>query len=178
MPNILIKDGEEVMKKKVSFDESKNIITEFAKNEKIQPMSSTENLFNSPKRAANKKAAKSDKSKKEKTSGVESKTDSSEEDKSGGAAPASAPAAPAKNQMSADRVQSISNLATSDAVMKAKDDLLSKEPPNSFYQFERDFKGIKNDAQRSLKYLMNIKPQNYKNIFKSDLEAEIMLQIF
>lgn len=62
--------------------------------------------------------------------------------------------------------------------MKAKDDLLSKEPPNSFYQFERDFKGIKNDAVRRLKYLMNIKPQNYKNIFRSDLEAEIMLQIF
>jgi len=66
-------------------------------------------------------------------------------------------------------------LKTSEAVIKAKDDLLSKEPPNSFYQFERDFKSIKNDQPRKLSYLMNIKAQNYKNIFKSDLEAEIML---
>jgi len=69
-------------------------------------------------------------------------------------------------------------LKTSDAVIKAKDDLLSKEPVNSFYQFERDFKSIKNDTPRKLSYLMNIKAPNYKNIFKSDLEADMMLQIF
>ena len=63
-------------------------------------------------------------------------------------------------------------------MLKAKDDLLLKEAPNSFYQFERDFKSIKNDKERKRNYLMNIKPENYKNIFKSDLEAEIMLQIF
>jgi len=84
----LIKEGELVMKKKVSFDESKNIIKEFAKNEKIQSMSSTENVFNSPKKASNKKAAKSDKSKKEKITEVEKKADTSEEDKSSGDRPA------------------------------------------------------------------------------------------
>lgn len=80
--------------------------------------------------------------------------------------------------MSAEKVESISKLKSSDAVLRAKDDLLLKEAPNSFYQFERDFKSIKNDKERKLNYVMNIKPENFKNIFKSDLEAEIMLQIF
>lgn len=52
------------------------------------------------------------------------------------------------------------------------------EAPNSFYQFERDFKSIKNDKVRKLNYVMNIKAQNFKNIFKSDLEAEMMLDLF
>merc|ERR1711924_85942 len=85
---------------------------------------------------------------------------------------------PSEKQMSAEKVQSISNLKTADAVLKAKDDLLLKEPPNSFYQFERDFKSIKADKARRLGYIMNIKAENYKNIFKSDLEADIMLEIF
>ena len=38
-PHILIKEGEEVSKKTVSFDESKNVVKEFAKNEKIQGLS-------------------------------------------------------------------------------------------------------------------------------------------
>lgn len=64
MPNILIKPGEQVSKKQVSFDESKNIIKEFAKGEQIQTsLSSTENVFTSPKKPSNKKASKSDKKK-------------------------------------------------------------------------------------------------------------------
>ena len=80
--------------------------------------------------------------------------------------------------MSAETVQNISNLKTSDIVLKAKDDLLLQEPPKSFYQFERDFKSIKNDSVRKFNYVMNIPSDNFKNIFKSDLEAEIMLNIF
>lgn len=133
MPNILIREGEQVLKKKVSFDESKNVIKEFAKNEKIQSISATENVFSSPKKAPKKKGAKSDKPKEEKAPVPQSKPETSEEGKSGGDAAASAPAAPAKKVMTAEKVQSISNLKTAGAVLKAKDDLLLKEAPNSFY---------------------------------------------
>jgi len=104
MPNILIKEGEHVMKKTVSFDESKNIVKEFAKNEKIQPMNNAENVFNSPKKAPNKKAAKSEKSKTEKTTAIEKKADTSEVEKSSGDKPASAPSVSSKKQMSAETV--------------------------------------------------------------------------
>ena len=169
-PNILIKDGDLVMKKKVSFDESKNVIKEFAKNEQIHSkLSQEKNAFTSPKKASSKKNNKSE-TKKEKAK-TEEKEETPKEPKE------ASPALP-KKQMTAEKVESISKLKTSDAVLKAKDDLLLKEAPNSFYQFERDFKSIKNDKERKLNYVMNIKPENFKNIFKSDLEAEIMLQIF
>jgi hypothetical protein len=77
--------------------------------------------------------------------------------------------------MTAEKVESIAKLKSSEAVLKAKDDMLLKEAPNSSYQFERDFKSIKNDKERKLAYVMNIKPSNFKNIFKTDLEADIML---
>ena len=56
--------------------------------------------------------------------------------------------------------------------------MLLKEAPTSYYQYERDFKSLKNDMQRKVKYLLNIQPANFKNIFKKDLEADLMLDIF
>jgi len=56
--------------------------------------------------------------------------------------------------------------------------MLLKEAPTSYYQYERDFKSLKNDTSRKLKYLQNITPEGFKNIFKKDLEADAMLDIF
>ena len=152
------------MKKKVSFDESKNVVKEFAKNEQIQStLSQDKNAFASPQKKSNKKNNKSD-SKKENTKPDQASKDSA--------------SASSKKQMTAEKVESISKLKSSEAVLKAKDDMLLKEAPNNSYQFERDFKSIKNDKERKLAYVMNIKPSNFKNIFKTDLEADIMLQIF
>ena len=53
-----------------------------------------------------------------------------------------------------------------------------KEAPTNFYQYERDFKSFKNDSAKKLKYIENIKAENVKTIFKSDLEADVMLDIF
>ena len=53
-----------------------------------------------------------------------------------------------------------------------------KEAPNNFYQYERDFKSFKNDKTKKLKYIQNIKGKNIANIFKSDLDADVMLDIF
>ena len=57
----MIHDGEQIQKKKVVFDESQNVIKEFAKNEKIVPLSAEANVFTSPKRGSNKKSTKSEK---------------------------------------------------------------------------------------------------------------------
>ena len=62
--------------------------------------------------------------------------------------------------------------------MKARDDLAMSEAPKSYYQYERDMKSFKDDAQKQLKYLMNISAENVCSIFKSDLEADPLLHIF
>jgi hypothetical protein len=53
-----------------------------------------------------------------------------------------------------------------------------KDAPTNFYQYERDFKSFKTDKTKKLKYIENIKGKNVASIFKSDLEADVMLDIF
>lgn len=50
-------------------------------------------------------------------------------------------------------------------------------PTNSF-QFERDFKAYKDEPLKLQQYMLNIKSVNIAQIFKSDLEADLMLGIF
>ena len=61
--------------------------------------------------------------------------------------------------------------------MKQARDELTKEAPTNFYQFERDFKSFRADEDKQLAYLKNIKAENYKQIFKNDLETDVMLNI-
>ena len=74
-------------------------------------------------------------------------------------------------------MQEISKLQKSEVVIQARDDMMLKEAPNNFYQYERDFKSFKNDKTKKLKYIENIKAKNVANIFKSDLEADVLLDI-
>lgn len=53
-----------------------------------------------------------------------------------------------------------------------------QEAPKNFYQYERDFKSFKGEKGKKIKYLENIKGENVKVIFKSDLQADPMLEIF
>lgn len=75
-------------------------------------------------------------------------------------------------------MQKIEKLATSDDVVKARDELMFKEAPTNFYQYERDFKIFKTDTDKKAKYLLNIGAENVKSIFKSDLEADVLLDMF
>jgi len=52
------------------------------------------------------------------------------------------------------------------------------EAPKNYYQFERDFKSLKNEREKLVQYLLNIKEQNMRAIFKSDLETDMLLAIF
>lgn len=72
----------------------------------------------------------------------------------------------------------IEALKSSQAVIKARDNSMFGEAPKSYYQFERDFKSLKNEREKLVKYLLNIREQNVKSIFKSDLETDILLAIF
>ena len=92
--------------------------------------------------------------------------------------PKEEPKAEAKKPLMEQAMQSIESLKSSNAFIQARDDMVLKEAPNNFYQYERDIKSLKNDKEMKLKYLLNIQPNNYKNIFKSDLEADTMLNIF
>lgn len=52
-----------------------------------------------------------------------------------------------------------------------------KEAPTNFYQYERDIKSFKNQKEKKLKYIMQIKPEQVTTIFKSDLDADVLLEI-
>lgn len=52
------------------------------------------------------------------------------------------------------------------------------EAPKNYYQFERDFKSLKNEREKLVKYLLNVRESNIKSIFKSDLETDMLLAIF
>ena len=77
----------------------------------------------------------------------------------------------------AAKSKSIMDLSNSESVQKVKD-LIAMEAPTNFYQYERDFKGFKDNKAKKLQYLLNIKPKHIQSIFKSDLEADTMLTIF
>lgn len=72
----------------------------------------------------------------------------------------------------------IEALKQSEAVIQARDNSMFGEAPKNYYQFERDFKSLKTDREKLVKYLLNIKEADVKAIFKSDLEADMLLAIF
>lgn len=140
-------------KTNVKFDESQNIVKEFCKNEKIDR-------------------------------GFK-KMDLTEEDDEEPLKRKKVEIAPKKNEdvdelvkkTAAKTVQGIADLAKSESVQLVKEKL-AMEAPTNYYQYERDFKGFKDDKQKKLQYLSNIRPEHIKQIFKSDLEADTMLTIF
>lgn len=75
-------------------------------------------------------------------------------------------------------MKDIEKLKQSEDVIKARDELIFKEAPTNYYQYERDFKIFKNDTDKKAKYLLNIGAENVKSIFKSDLETDILLDMF
>lgn len=52
------------------------------------------------------------------------------------------------------------------------------EAPKSYYQFERDFKTLKKEREKLMKYILNLKEGDIKVIFKSDLETDMLLAIY
>jgi hypothetical protein len=52
------------------------------------------------------------------------------------------------------------------------------EAPKSYYQFERDFKSLKKEREKLMKYILNLKESDFKVIFKSDLETDMLLAIY
>jgi hypothetical protein len=89
-----------------------------------------------------------------------------------------APKPESKVEKMEKQMQEISKLQKSEVVIQARDDMMLKDAPTNFYQYERDSKSFKNDKIKKLKYIENIKADNVKSIFKSDLEADVMLDIF
>ena len=89
-----------------------------------------------------------------------------------------APKPDLKSEKLEKQMQEISKLQTSDVVIQARDSAMLKEAPTNFYQYERDFKSFKNDKTKKLQYIQNIKAVHVATIFKSDLEADVMLDIF
>ena len=153
-PKQLMGDNETSSKKSpVKFDESRNIVKEFAKNEKIITN------FKTPKKDDDLKPKKM--AKIEETPKVEA-----------------APKPDSKVEKMEKQMQEISKLQKSEVVIQARDDMMLKDAPTNFYQYERDSKSFKNDKIKKLKYIENIKADNVKSIFKSDLEADVMLDIF
>ena len=75
-------------------------------------------------------------------------------------------------------MEDIEALKKSSVVIQARDDFMLKEAPKSYYQFERDFKSLKNERGKLVKYLLNIAAADLKCIFKSDLETDMILHIF
>merc|ERR1712146_12260 len=72
----------------------------------------------------------------------------------------------------------IEKLKSSDESVKARDEMIFKEAPTNYYQYERDFKIFQKDTDKKAKYLLNIGADNIKTIFKSDLEADVLLDMF
>ena len=70
----------------------------------------------------------------------------------------------------------IENLKTNEAVVAARDEVASTAPKN-YYSFERDFKSLKADQAKLLTFLTNIPAESYGNIFKNDLEPDVLLEI-
>lgn len=68
-------------------------------------------------------------------------------------------------------------LKTNEAVIKARDEFAKNSAPKNYYSFERDFKSFKNEPERLLSYLSNISGEDYKIIFRSDLEPDVLLCI-
>lgn len=68
-------------------------------------------------------------------------------------------------------------LKTSSVVIKARDSLALAAAPTNFYQFERDMKSFKNEQDKRILYLENIKAKDVKAVFRSDLEAEPLMEI-
>lgn len=72
----------------------------------------------------------------------------------------------------------IEALKNSEAVIQARDKSMLAEAPKSYYQFERDFKSLKKDRAKLMKYILNIRENEIKVIFKSDLETDMLLAIY
>lgn len=72
----------------------------------------------------------------------------------------------------------IEALKSSQAVIQARDNSMLGEAPKNYYQFERDFKSLKNEREKLVRYLLNVKESDVKSIFKSDLETDVLLAIF
>lgn len=72
----------------------------------------------------------------------------------------------------------IEALKSSSVVIEARDNSMMVAAPKSYYQFERDFKSLKKEREKLVKYLLNIKEADVKSIFKSDLETDMILDIF
>ena len=150
-----MKENETSSKKSpVKFDESKNIVKEFAKNERIVPYQSKKVIEDeTPLKIAKTEEA--------------------------------SPEIPAQPEPSQEKAaekpninDTVASLQKSSVVIKARDEMMLKEAPKNFYQFERDIKSFKDDKDKKLKYIKNIQPDDVKSIFKSDLEADTMHDIF
>lgn len=175
LPSILMKENEHSDKKtKVIFDETKNIVKEFRKNDKID--SALKKQHPGPKYKDEshdqlrpnklRKTDASDQTNKENIVKEEEQSENQHPNKQ-----------PSKKPKTVDANQ-IGELQKSQAVIKARDALIMQSAPTNFYQFERDFKALSSDKAKLITYLLNIKGNNVKQIFKSDLEADVMLNIF
>lgn len=69
-------------------------------------------------------------------------------------------------------------MKNSEAVIQARDKSMLGEAPKSYYQFERDFKSLKKERAKLMKYILNIRESDIKAIFKSDLETDMLLAIY
>lgn len=61
--------------------------------------------------------------------------------------------------------------------MKARDEFAKSSAPKNYYAFERDFKSLKADEAKLVAFLRAISAADIKNIFKSDMEPDILLKI-
>ena len=68
-------------------------------------------------------------------------------------------------------------MKSSSVVREARDNLALAAAPTNFYQFERDMKSFKNEKEKRIQYLENIKAKDVKAVFRSDLEAEPLMEI-
>ena len=72
----------------------------------------------------------------------------------------------------------IAALGQHESVVKARDEFVKSSVPTNYYTFERDLRSLKGETSKLVTYFSNITCENYKNIFKNDLEPDMLLSIF
>lgn len=178
LPSILMRENEHSAKKtKVVFDVTKNVVKEFRKGDRIDTALKKQSSGPKYKEVPEEQLRPT---KLRKTDNEEQNNKENivkEEEQTENQHPNKLPTNKAKWAKKVDHSH-IEDLQKSQAVIKARDEMIMQSAPTNFYQFERDFKALSSDKAKLTSYLLNIKGDNVKQIFKSDLEADLMLKIF
>lgn len=172
-----MKENETTSKKNVKFEMGDNKVKEFYKNEKILNKKPAEEKKQNNKVKKGKKVGAKDEAKVPTPVQDENKAVNEPpkvEDKKASKAPV---AASTSQSISIKTTKDIEALSRNESVIKARDEFVKSSVPTNYYTFERDLRSLKGETSKLLTYFSNITCENYKNIFKNDLEPDMLLSI-